>query len=195
MPERRERIVSLLAGVLRQTLADHHATSIVVLDDGTGTELCRIVGELAAHGGVVVVSAQGDGAEAVEQQRCRARILATERNALVAHPASKTALLLGRIPPEPLLPLGDLYETQIAELLGVPPAEGGVSEFGGAAAVDRALSQWFDERRMAREATAHLPEHARGPFLEVVRAGRDRRRRVGLVPKLSARTLGVDLFD
>lgn len=195
MSERRERIVGLIAGVLRQALADYQAAGIVALEAGTGSDLCLECCERAAPGNVVRVALPENTAEAREHERARARVLAQETNALLAHPASKTALLLGAIPPELLLPLGDLYETQIAALCGVPPSEAGLAALGGAAAVDRALARWFDERRSPAECVAHLPEQARGPFLEVVHAGRDRRRRIGLVPKLSARTLGVDLFD
>jgi len=202
MTERRERITMLIAGVLRQALVDHGASGFVILGGAAGTDLCLAACSRAAPGQTEVVHAEGDTLQTIEQQRARARLLAAERNALLANPASKTALLLGQLPPEPLLPLGDLYETQISELCGLEiEGAGGAAaadpyaHFGGTAAVDLALTRWFEERRSAAQAVAHLPEQVRGSFLEVVRAGRDRRRRIGLVPKLSTRTLGVDLFD
>jgi hypothetical protein len=125
--------------------------------------------------------------------------MAKERNALTAHPANKTALLLGADwPVEPLLPLGDLYATQIAALTGgwsgPPDVERLVRLAGGIEATDRALGSWFEKWQAPDSALGHLPAECRGPFLEAVRRGRFWRERAGLIPKLSVRTIGIDLF-
>jgi hypothetical protein len=146
--------------------------------------------------------------------RYRARIVAQERNGLTAHPANKTALLLGRsIPPEPLLPLGDLYATDIEQLTGSwsgPPElheladlirreerAGIVADIlpaSGIYQVDSTLRAMFERWVPAEEAVADLPAACRGPFLEAVQRGRFWRERAGLIPKLTTRTIGIDLF-
>jgi hypothetical protein len=60
--------------------------------------------------------------------------------------------------------------------------------------VDEALLRMFEGWRPAQEAVSGLPEPCRGPFLEAVRRGRFWRERAGLIPKLSTRTIGIDLF-
>jgi hypothetical protein len=118
---------------------------------------------------------------------------------LAAHPANKTALLLGRnFPLEPLLPLGDLYASQVKELTGgynLPDQVQSLAEAaGGINALDAALQLRFESWLPAEQAAEPLPKAARGPFLEAVRAGRFWRERAGLIPKLSARTIGIDLL-
>ncbi len=143
----------------------------------------------------------GDEVIAEESQRWAARLHA-DRNpggALFAHPANKTALLLSTDPPpEPLLPLGDLYATDVRDLAGGFSLPGPLRDLaelaGGIDALDAALRAHFDERRRLEEALAPLPEAARAPVASALAAARFARRRVGLVPKLGACTLGVDLF-
>jgi hypothetical protein len=127
------------------------------------------------------------------------RVLARERNALLLHPANKTALLLDPVfPPEPLLPLGDLYAMHVEALAG--GWTGGeelrnlAERAGGVAVVDAALDEIVERRQPPERALAHLPEAVRRDILQRWHAGRFWRRRPGLVPKLSGRTLGIDLF-
>jgi hypothetical protein len=118
---------------------------------------------------------------------------------LAANPVNKTALLLGNtFPCERLLPLGDLYASQVRELTGgynLPEeVQQLVRSAGGIDPLDRALQLHFEAWTPAVEVAAQLPDAARGPFLEAVQAGRFWRERAGLVPKLGARTIGMDLL-
>lgn len=100
--------------------------------------------------------------------------------------ATKTDLLLGTFEPADLYPLGDLYATQVAELT--------TQKTSASSPQDAALQRLFDERLGWDQATAHLTAEARALLKERLEAARFRRTRIGLVPKLGARTLGIDLF-
>lgn len=100
--------------------------------------------------------------------------------------ATKTDLLLGAFEPADLYPLGDLYASQVAELTTEEPPV--------SSSQDAALQRLFDERLGWDQATAHLTPEARALLKERLATARFRRTRVGLVPKLGARTLGIDLF-
>lgn len=177
---RRERIVGLIAGVLRNAV------------------------EQAQADGIALVGAAG--AEYDFAWACCSTAVGAPRlsrdpqpGLLTARALNKTALLLtaGR-PHEVLLPVGDLYATQLRQLTGecfLPEdAQALVQAAGGLDSADRVLQRWLDERHPPEIALLELPETARGPFLEAVRRGRFWRERCGLVPKLSARTIGIDLF-
>lgn len=174
MADRRERVMAVIAGVLHQALDHSGATGIRL--DGTSpqSDFCR---ECCRRAG-----AEAPGTDA-----------------LLAHAANKTALLLSRDRPRAdLLPLGDLYAGQVAELAGGYdlPADAAalVEAAGGLERAEHALQRWLEQRQPPEIALAELPEPVRGPFLEAVRGGRFWREHCGLVPKLSARTIGIDLF-
>jgi len=219
----RERIGRIVVGVIRQALTDAGVRGLVLLDDDSPE--ARLAGEwcreaAGAHfswaqpGGSasveVELTTRGGGAshpvetpEAVQQavDRWGASIQAahTPGGALLVGAANKTALLLSPAPPpEPLLPVGDLYATDLRALTGgysLPARVRALAELaGGVDALDAALRAHFDERRRLEEALAPLPEEAREPLAQALSAARFARRRVGLVPKLGARTLGADLF-
>jgi hypothetical protein len=125
---------------------------------------------------------------------------AREQGALVAHPVNRTALLLGGRPPwADLLPLGDVWASQVERLTGrwSAPAnvEACVAAAGGVGALDEALSRLLDRREAERDAVRDLPEEAAAEVLRLYARGRPFRLRPRVVPKLSARTLGIDLFD
>ena len=218
-----QRCATVVGGVIRQALADADARLLVLLDDGSPEALLArdwCAAELGAnfvalaHGAAIARQLAGapmDGANArvaapdawvlaEEARRLEARLRArTGESALLANPANKTALLLGSMPPpEPLLPLGDLFATDVLALAGgwsAPPPVRALAELvGGIEALDGALRAHFDERRPVEEAVAGLPAAARGTVLEAISAARFARRRMGLVPKLGPRTLGLDLF-
>lgn len=212
----RGRVGGVVAEVVRQAVRDAGATGVVLIDDGSpeaslAREWCA---DAVGADAVIAVpppspaavdaccdalGAGLDGGVAAEEvHRLHARLIAAARDALVAHPANKTALLLAsRTPPEPLLPLGDLYAGQVAALTGAWTAPPDVLRLvdgaGGIAAVDAALYAWLEERRPLDVALASLGRAASGVH-RAIDAGRFARRRVGLVPKLGGRTLGIDLL-
>lgn len=192
---RTERIVNVIAGVLRAALRDARARGVVLLDDGGAcgafaARCCEAAGEL-----VRIEPPAGNDREAIETQRMQGRIEAHRRGALLAHPACKTELLLGDdFPPESLLPLGDLYASEVPgmsmEQLS-PEAARVAAAAGGLEALDAGLRNLY-ERRL--DESAAWPETARGLVTARLAATRFRRQRPGLIPKLGRRTLGIDLF-
>lgn len=199
----RMRVAGVIAGVLRQAVRDANAAGIVLLaDDSPGArlafDLCRdAVGADAVSR--IEATSEADPLGAAERQRMTGRIEAARRRALLAHPACKTALLLGNVfPPEPLLPLGDLYASDVTRLAGgceLPDAAAHVAELaGGIEPLDAALRRLLEERAEQASALAALPEPARRSLLLRLEATRFTRRRPGLIPKLGRRTLGIDLF-
>jgi hypothetical protein len=116
---------------------------------------------------------------------------------LTAHPANKTALLLGEVPPALLLPLGDLYASEVAQLAGdwsAPATVRALAELAGdVASLDAALRRWVEERRPLPEALSALPPAAAAAITAALEHTWLARRHCGLVPKLGSRTLGVDL--
>ncbi|MBI4410337.1 MAG: hypothetical protein HY561_11555 [Gemmatimonadetes bacterium] len=198
-------------------MSDAGARAILVLDDGSpearlALEWCRSAleevwavppprgAELEALRAATEAAAALTAERVVQEgQRARARLLAIEKRALLAHPANKTVLLLsGTVPPEPLLPLGDLYASQIARFAGGwsgPPAVRALAErAGGIDALDGALARLIDEGWSEQEALAPLPSPARRELLTLLAAGRFARARAGLIPKLGAGTIGIDFF-
>jgi hypothetical protein len=211
MEGRARRIAEVVGAVARQALADRGASRIALLDDG-GPEAELAARLLAAAVGAerVVRATAGDGEmESVlhlaphadrerlgeELRRMRARLT---DDAVAAHPGNKTALLLGgELPPEPLLPLADLWATDVAELAGGWSAPPGVRRIatlaGGIEALDAALRRWADGRDAA--ALALLPPEAAEAVARALAAGRASRLHPRIVPKIGTRTLGVDLFE
>jgi len=223
----RERVAGVVGLAVRQAVADAGAAGVALLDDGSPeaalaaewcaaalgngavwrvgppppAEAARLAERLVAD-----VAGLSEGAPrpapdgvAAELHRCRARLVAAARHALLAHPANKTALLLARaLPPEPLLPLGDLYASQVQALAGAWTGPPEVVELagaaGGVARLDRALAAFVDARAAAEEAFAGLPAALRDAVLRRIREGRFGRRQIGLIPKLGARTLGIDFL-
>jgi hypothetical protein len=115
------------------------------------------------------------------------RGLAVADTGLPVSSLSKSALLLGETAQAGVFPFGDLYLSQLDELIGRDtPAQ--------QQAVDHALVKFFDERRSWTEASAHLPESERAKLWDSIERGRFRRRQGRLIPKLGARTLGIDLY-
>ena len=205
------RIGAVIGAVARQALAERGLRRVALLDDGgPGAELiARLLSR--ALGEHAVLRVTGDAAEvepflplpdsvprwrvAEELRRLRARLA---EGALSAHPASKTALLLGgELPPEPLLPLGDLWATEVATLAGgwsaPPEIESVATAAGGIDALDAALRRYVDGRD-ARGLDA-LPRDVADRVREMLAAGRAARRDPRIVPKLGGRTLCIDLME
>lgn len=216
----RERVAAIVAGVVRQAVADACANGVVVLDDGAPEARLALEWCAAAVGGARVVAARGErvpkeitalaarGANLAavpaavaeeEARRLEARLLAAANRLLPASAWNKTALLLSPVlPPEPLLPLGDLYASQLLALTGGWSAPTGVRDLaelsGGVDRLDAALRGYLEERRTREDAMSVLPAEASDAVWGALEAGRFGRRRVGLVPKLGSRTLGIDLL-
>jgi hypothetical protein len=108
--------------------------------------------------------------------------------------ASKTHLLLGLAAAADIYPRGDLYCSQVMELYGSAEVPELASEFGGIETLDTVLARYFDLRLPWPVAAEALGEKQRETLADLLDAARFRRMRTGLVPKLGARTLGIDLF-
>lgn len=208
---REGRIGEMVAAVARQALADWGAERIALLDDGSPEAglAARLLAPLGPDR-LARLDATGTHVESLlhllarthapervgrEWARLRAQL---EPDALAAAPDNKTALLLGgALPPEPFLPLGDLYASEVAELAGGWSAPGEVRALaeaaGGIGRLDEALRSLVD-RRDPGGVDALPPEVAAEVRLRFER-GRASRLTLRLVPKLGYRTLGMDLFE
>lgn len=208
-----DRLADAVSAVVRAALEARAAARVALLDDGS-PEAALAAGWLQAGLGperVVRVSASTPGVESLlhaaaavgggvpaaelEALRLAARLLP---GAATAHPANKTALLLGGpLPPEPLLPLGDVWASEVRELCGAWSAPHAVGELasaaGGIEALDGALRGWLEGRDP--RALDRLPAGVAGEVRARFAAGRADRIHPRVVPKLTARTLGVDLFE
>lgn len=212
MSEARERRIAQIVGaVVRQALADRGAERIALLDDG-GPEaelaarllatslgadrVARItVSDAEMESVLHLAPAAGRERAGDEARRLRARLTV---GAVAAHPGNKTALLLGgELPPEPLLPLADLWATQVAELAAgwsAPDPVRHLAELaGGIEALDAALRAWAERRDPS--AIDALPGEAADAVRTAFAAGRASRLHPRIVPKIGTRTLGVDLFE
>lgn len=148
--------------------------------------------------GDFVVSGAGADATLVWSWCESARDSAHGTELAIVGPANKTALLLGAETRADILPLGDLYYSQVQDLAGTvtfPQQFGQLAETcGGVAALDAALQAYFDARLDWESATRRLSVPARSQLRAALDAARFRRQHSGIVPKLGGRTLGVDLF-
>ena len=171
MTNRRALIERVLTGVLRQAFEDAGTRRYTVEGSGPATAFASALCNRA-------------GAEAGAGLRVNA--------------ASKTALLLGDVPDADVLPFGDLYHTELVALIGAHQPGVIVMELaalcGGAETLDETLRRFYDQRSGWDAAAALIPPNARPAVKARLDAARFQRLRVGLVPKLGARTLGIDLF-
>lgn len=137
-----------------------------------------------------------DAAEWEEGWRAEGRILARREGFMVAGTANRTALLLlgAELPPEPLLPLGDLPASRILELKGACTLPGVFAPLagdrGGVEALDRFLAH--REGRHPGSAPA-LPPGLQGEVLRRLSAGRWALGAPVVIPRLGSRTPGPDL--
>lgn len=143
----------------------------------------------------------GDAFEAVvraseEARRAAARVIANRDGLIPVSAANKTELIWAdRLPPEPLLPLGDLYASQIHTLAGActtPPQLGDI-EPDRLRAVDKAIAQVVEGGVRPDVAFAQLPSELRDAAFSAMHHSAWKGTLPPVVPKLSRRTLGVDL--
>ena len=198
MERRADRIAGVIAGVLRQALADSRAGRIVLLADGSPESgLLAAMLEPRLGSSFAVQEVGGAGPPALLEGW--ARVAGAQPDSLVAVATNKTAALLGGALPGPLLPFGDLWASQVQALCGGwsgPPEVHELAErAGGVDALDGALALLVDRRRLPHEATAALPADVGGTLLALWERARFARRRLGLVPKLGTRTNGGALFE
>ncbi|MGH7475883.1 MAG: hypothetical protein ACRELD_06320 [Longimicrobiales bacterium] len=212
---------AVVAGVLARAIADRAATVIVLLEHDTpeGALLRAWIETQLGAGHCIIVSASdslasavardarglapsGEPAASFERAECTralGRVVARRLRGIVAHPINKTALLLGDdFPPEPLLPLGDLYASQVQELADgctLPPRVRDLAErAGGLRRLDSTLYALLDRRVDAALACVGLPPAVRTDILRMLDGGRAARRHLGLIPKLGRATPGIDLW-
>lgn len=120
----------------------------------------------------------------------------TQRSILVSA-AHKTELLLGCVARADVYPLGDLYATDLQDFCGAFEVGERVQRLaeaaGGMKALDQGLRAWLEERRDAPDAFAHIPQ-VRDDVFRLLEQSRFQRMHLGIVPKIGARTIGIDLF-
>jgi hypothetical protein len=195
-----ERVASVVVAVAEGALRDRGLHRVALVDDG-GPEAAlaaRFLERLGPGRLVRVVGAEdepGGVAAGEERRRFRARLV---EGALAAHPASKTVLLLnGPLPPEPLLPLGDLWASEVEALHGACSAPAEIAalaaQAGGFAELDGALRALIDGRDP--DGLAALGGPVRAGVERKLAAGAAARRWPLLVPRMGSRTLGMDLFE
>lgn len=193
--EAEARLAAVIAGVVRTAARDAGRDRLVLVDDGSPE--ADLVERLLADGSQPSLERAGRSVDDPEARRHAARTHAGP-DGLLLHPANKTvAVLWPDGLAEPVLPLADLYATQVHALAGgwsaPPSARAAIDAAGGIEAVDRFLTLLLDERRDVRTAAAHLDPGAADRLIDRYRAGWWWRRRLGVVPKVGPRTLGIDL--
>ena len=210
MTDGARRIAEVVGAVARQALADHGRTRIALLDDdGPEARLAgRILTDQLGEERVFTVGGAPDYTDRVSrdhrvgehraEEEVRRMLARLVHDALPAHPANKTALLLGgALPPEPLLPLGDLWATDVVALAGGWSASPEVVELaeaaGGIEVLDTGLRRLIDGRNPA--GLDVLREDVAERVRTALAAGSASRRYPRIVPKLGVRTLCADLFE
>ncbi len=195
---RLDQLAAVVGGVVAAAARDAHRQRLVVVDwaepETTLLERCLLLADVR----LPVERASSTGSGHLETLRAHARQRAGH-DGLLIDPANKTAAVLWpeRLA-EPLLPLADLYATQVDELAGGSsiPTEGIelVKRAGGIEAVDAFLMSYLDERRPLDDALGAIADRTAADALrERLEQGWWWRRRVGVVPKIGLRTLGIDL--
>jgi hypothetical protein len=204
------RIGEIILAVARQMVEDRDLARLALLDDGSPEAglVSRILTPLGE--GFVRVQAidgqvdsllhsagvAGDAQEMrVEAHRFLVRMTA---DAIPTSALTKTDLLLGgELPPEPFLPLGDLYASEVIALAGdwrgTPGARRLAQAAGGIERLDAALRAMLDGRD--ERALGTLPADSAAEVRAALRRGSWSRSHPRLVPKLGTRTIGIDLFE
>jgi hypothetical protein len=198
-------IRTVVCGVIAAAVREADSGGVVVMEDWTPEgELVHewLAGALGAMRvwRVAALASNVHGVDVADQRLLAAFRAARERSALLAHPASKTMLLLGGPPPRAdVFPLGDLYASQVARLANdwsVPEAiEPLARRTGGIDVLDAALMRLIEGREPLAAALSGLDPDTGHEVARLYERGRYYRLRPRLVPKLGARTIGVDLFD
>lgn len=197
-----DRIAWVVAGVVAGAARDAWRNRLLIVDDETPEAALLL--DCLARGGLDLpiervargapgarTGAHDDGSTHPDPRR------AVTDGALLLNPANKTvAVLWPETLAEPVLPLADLYASRVALLGGdwsAPPhARETIGRAGGIEAVDAFLTAHLEERRSLDGASALLDPAGRAEMVGRLTAGWWWRRRLGVVPKLGGRTLGID---
>lgn len=156
-----------------------------------------VVRQAMADAGVALLTHTGPRCEALNlvERWCGLELTAGEP-ALTVNAANKTELLLsGAVVAADLYPLGDLYASELAAwcpFVPDPDLQDLARQAGSIDRVDAALRRLLDERRPPAAAFADIP-HIREAVMTRLQKTRFRRAHAGLVPKVGARTIGIDL--
>lgn len=192
-----QRIATVVAGVVAGVARDARRSRLFILD--AGTPEAELLAGWLEHAGLEarVERVRGGADQSAEDLLAEAR-RAAGRDGLVLDPVNKTvAVLWPETVAAPVLPLADLYATQIARLVGgwSAPAHalGTIERAGGIEPVDDFLAAHLEQRRPLDRALRSIAPAAAAELRERLGAGWWWRRRLGVVPKLGARTLGIDL--
>ncbi len=194
----------IIAGVIRSFLATSGRTGLHLIGGGPGERALANVwlSGLVNDGGDDpggLDTRDGAGWRAEEEERFRARIAAHEKNGEVAHLANRTYLILARrLPPERVLPLGDLAASEVLALGGrplLPPPFHAVADDPSALVeLESAIDAWL--------AGSPAGDSAWGPVVaaptdrtlgEVLKEGFLVRAQDRIVPKLGHATPWIDL--
>ena len=172
MQKAEARVAFIIRGVVQRALRDAGLEQVVVAGGAAETELFR--------------------------RWCDVAIADHSSNAtLLLNTATKTELLLGHVETAHVYPFGDLFASELAEFGGASKLSTEVADIaqraGGMEALDQALRRLLDERRDPPEAFVHVP-HLRDEVLQRLERTRFHRMQIGVVPKIGARTLGIDLY-
>ncbi|HUF13582.1 MAG TPA: hypothetical protein VMN78_10815 [Longimicrobiales bacterium] len=194
------RVARVITDVVAAAARDARRERLVVLDAGTPEAglLVRCLTEGGIGLPVERIRSAVGGPASIDGLRARARAAAGV-DGLLLDPVNKTvAVLWPETVAEPVLPLADLYASQVAALADgwSAPADAFdlIARAGGIGPVDAFLMEHLDRRRPVEEALRLIPDPDAGAELrDRLAAGWWWRRRLGLVPKLGGRTLGLDL--
>jgi len=210
-----DRIAHVVVGVVADAIREAHAHGVVSAS-APRPETALLERWFAAAAITVklphadVVRAVADSLEAIEggdpsetvarskEEACRAaaRIIAHREGLIPISAANKTELIWAEhLPPEPLLPLGDLYASQIHALAGACTAPPPLTDIEPARlkAVDKAIAQVVDGGVRPDTAFAELPSELRDAAHSALRRSVWKGTLPPIVPKLGRRTLGLDL--
>ncbi|MEX1184217.1 MAG: hypothetical protein WEF86_13375 [Gemmatimonadota bacterium] len=198
------RVERVVGGVVAAALRDAGAATLVMLDDRSpeGELICGWLSSVLDAGRLRRASALASNMQdvaAADAAWLAGWRAARDGGALLAHPANRTALLLGGAPPRAdLLPLGDLWASQVEALTGswsaTPEIEAIAAAAGSTAALDAALEAWVG-RGAGAPPLLELESDIARRMVQLYDRGRYFRMRPRLVPKLGPRTLGIDLWD
>lgn len=209
---RETRARSIVLGVLDEALRRSGANGVVVAGrDPEGELLSRWVTgagiplqapaeeEVALFREALLATSSGPaipGHRSLEAYRMAARALAGRSDLLLLGTATKTAILLSPgLPPEPILPVGDLFATDVLEIQGecsVPPCLEDASE-SVLRTVDKALQRYLEGDMAIGDAFSQVDQPLRSVLEDTLQRVRRWWILRPLVPQFRSCTLGIDL--